>query len=167
MLAANAYEIIEAALDAGISAIRIETDLLGVDSVAAARELAGAVDIFAVHLPACSERAYEQVMGVDAYKKVLTSIDRFHGEQDIGDRGTPLLIPLFTPSPHNAAEEKTWFERWPYGVSMAHSIAPAQTRLIVLADGRIVSNDPSGSTLGVVGQTPLAQAWSKHPLQAA
>ena len=93
--------------------------------------------------------------------------DRFHGQQDVGDLGTPLLIPLFTPTRHNAAEEKSWFERWPYGVSAAHSIAPAATRLIVLADGRIVSNDTSGTTLGVVGQTPIGQAWLKHPLQAA
>src|SRR5687767_7026235 len=65
MLADAAYEIIDAALHAGISAIRIETDLLDVDALLAARELAGAVDILAVHLPACSGRAYEKVMGVD------------------------------------------------------------------------------------------------------
>ena len=90
---------------------------------------------------------------------MLKNIDRFHGQQDVGDHGTPLLIPLFTPTRHNAGEEKSWFERWPYGVSAAHSIAPAATRLIVLADGRIVSNDTSGTTLGVVGQTPIGQAW--------
>ena len=120
-----------------------------------------------MHLPACSEAAYEKVMGVNAYKKVLTNIERFHGEQDVGDRGTPLLIPLFTPTFHNAGEEKSWFERWPYGVSLAHSMAPAATKLIVLADGRIVSNDAADSTLGVVGQTLIAQAWLNHPLQAA
>ena len=171
MLAENAYEIIAAAIESGVDAIRIETDLLNVDSILAAQELAGAVDILAVHLPACSEQAYEKVMGVNAYKKVLTNIERFHGEQDVGDRGTPLLIPLFTPTPHNGREEKQWFERWPYGVSVAHSMAPAATRLIVLADGRIVSNaDAAGSptaTLGVLGQTPIAQAWLNHPLQAA
>ena len=167
MLAENFYEIIEVALHCGVSAIRIETDFLDVDALRAARELAGAVDILAVHLPACSEGAYAQVMGVDAYKKVLTSIDKFHGEQDVGQHGTPLLIPLFTPTPHNAAEEKPWFERWPYGVSLAHSMQPAASRLIVLADGRIVSNDASGATLGMVGQTTLTQAWQKHPLQAA
>ena len=167
MLADNAYEIIAAAIECGVSAIRIETDLLNVDSILAARELAGAVDILAVHLPACSESAYEKVMGVNAYKKVLTNIERFHGEQDIGERGTPLLIPLFTPTAHNVGEEKSWFERWPYGVSVAHSMAPAATRLIVLADGRIVSNDVNPDTLGILGQTPIAQAWLKHPLQAA
>ena len=154
--------------ESGVSAIRIETDFLNVDALLAARELAGAVDILAVHLPACSEAAYENVMGVNAYKKVLANIERFHGEQDIGDRGTPLLIPLFTPTFHNAGEEKSWFERWPYGVSLAHSMTPPATRLIVLADGRIVSNvDAAGATLGVLGQTPIAQAWLKHPLQAA
>jgi hypothetical protein len=106
-------------------------------------------------------------MGIDAYQKVLSNIDKFHGQQDVSALGTPLLIPLFTPSPHNASEEKHWFERWPYGVSAAHSMSPAQTRMIVLADGRIVSNDLSASTLGIVGQTPIAQAWLKHPLQAA
>jgi hypothetical protein len=170
MLASNAYEIIAAARESGVSAIRIETDFLNVDALLAARELAGAVDILAVHLPACSEDTYEKVMGVNAYKKVLTNIERFHGEQDIGDRGTPLLIPLFTPTFHNAGEEKSWFERWPYGVSLAHAMTPPATKLIVLADGRIVSNDSGGTagvTLGVLGQTPIAQAWLKHPLQAA
>lgn len=167
MLAENVQHVLEAALDAGVSAIRIETDLLNLDAAALAGDLAGAVDILAVHLPACSNESYRAVMGVDAYEKVLANIDKFHGQQDVNALGTPLLIPLFTPSPHNAAEERTWFERWPYGVSAAHSIAPAQTRLIVLADGRIVSNERSGTTLGVVGQTPIAQAWSKHPLQAA
>jgi hypothetical protein len=98
---------------------------------------------------------------------VLKNIDRFHGEQDVGDRGTPLLIPFFTPTPHNKGEERAFFDRWPYGVSAAHSIAPAASKLIVLADGRIVSNDPNASVLGMVGQTPIAQAWLKHPLLAA
>ena len=168
MLADNLQHVIEAALDAGVSAIRIESDLLDIDAAGAASDLAGAVDILGVHLPACTDSTYRAVMGVDAYKKVLTNIDKFHGQQDVAALGTPLLIPLFTPTAHNAAEEKAWFERWPYGVSVAHSIAPAaQTRLIVLADGRIVSNDRGEATLGVVGQTPIAQAWLKHPLQAA
>ena len=49
------------------------------------RHEAATVDILAVHLPACSEAAYENVMGVNAYKKVLANIERFHGEQDIGE----------------------------------------------------------------------------------
>ena len=168
MLAENAYEIIAAAIESGISAIRIETDLLNVDSILAARELAGAVDILAVHLPACSEEAYEKVMGVNAYKKVLTNIERFHGEQDVGDHGTPLLIPLFTPTPHNAGEEKPWFERWPYGVSARPLDGPGGDE----ADraGRRphrLQRPGRRSTLGVVGQTPIAQAWLNHPLQAA
>jgi hypothetical protein len=167
MLAENFFDVIDAALHAGVSAIRIETDFLGVDAVAAARELAGSIDVLSVHLPACSESAYAKVMGVEAYEKVLKNIDRFHGEQDVGDRGTPLLIPFFTPTPHNAGEERAFFDRWPYGVSAAHSMAPAESKLIVLADGRIVSNDPGSSVLGVVGQTPIAQAWLKHPLLAA
>jgi hypothetical protein len=167
LLASNAFDVIEAALVAGIRAIRIETDLLGVDAAAAARELAGAVDILAVNLPACSDRAYAQVMGIEAYQKVLGGIEKFYSEQDVGDHGTPLLIPLFTPTVHNAGEEKAWFERWPYGVSAAHTLSPVQSKLVVLADGRIVSNDPGESVLGVVGQTPIAQAWLKHPLIAA
>lgn len=167
MLSDTVYETLAAARDAGINAIRIETDFLRVDPVQAARELAGLVDILAVHLPACSAPAYEQVMGIDAYDRVIKNIERFHSEQDVGDHGTPLLIPLFTPTSHNATEERDWYERWPYGVSAAHSIAPAQSKLIVLADGRIVSNDPASSVLGVVGQTSLAQAWLKHPLLAA
>jgi hypothetical protein len=106
-------------------------------------------------------------MGVDGFSKVMENIEKFHGEQDVGEHGTPLLIPLFTPTPQNAGEERTWFERWPYGVSAAHSLVPAQSKLIVLADGRIVSNDAASSVLGVVGQTPIALAWRKHPLQAA
>jgi hypothetical protein len=167
MLAENLYDVIDAAADAGISAIRVESDFLNVDPVACADALAGAIDILAVHLPACSQESYRAVMGTDAYEKVLRNIDRFHGQQDVGDHGTPLLIPLFTPTKQNAGEEKTWFERWPYGVSAAHAMAPAATRLIVLADGRIVSNDAAATTLGVVGQTPIGQAWMKHPLQAA
>jgi hypothetical protein len=167
MLAENLHEVIEAARENGIGSIRLETDFVKVDGIAAARQLAGMVDILAVHLPACSERAYLQVMGIDGYRKVMKNIAAFHGEQDVGDHGTPLLIPLFTPTSQNAGEERTWFERWPYGVSAAHSMAPAQSKLIVLADGRIVSNDPAGSVLGVIGQTPIAQAWRKHPLLAA
>jgi hypothetical protein len=167
MLADNLYDIIEAAEDVGIRAIRIESDFLQVDPVATAEALAGAIDILAVHLPACSQESYRNVMGADAYEMVLKNIDRFHSQQDVGDHGTPLLIPLFTPTRHNAAEEKAWFERWPYGVSAAHAMAPAGDRLIVLADGRIVTSDATATTLGVVGQTPIGQAWLRHPLQAA
>jgi hypothetical protein len=170
LLAENLFNVLEAAVDSGVSAIRIETDFLGIDAIAMARELAGAVDIVAVHLPGCTEKTYEMVMGVDAYKKVLTNIEKFYGEQDVGDHGTPLLIPLFTPTPANVAEERAWFERWPYGVSAAHAMsATAASRLNVLADGRIVSaaHDPKAPVLGVVGQTPIAQAWLKNPLLAA
>jgi len=170
MLAENLFNVLEAAVDSGVRAIRIETDFLGIDATAMARQLAGAVDIVAVHLPGCSEKTYEQVMGVDAYKKVLTNIEKFYGEQDVGDHGTPLLIPLFTPTPENVEEERAWFERWPYGVSAAHAMsATAASRLNVLADGRIVStaNDPKAAVLGIVGQTPIAQAWLKNPLLAA
>lgn len=167
MLADNLLDIVESAVELGISAIRVETDFLKVEPKALASALAGSVDILAVHLPACEASSYEKVMGVDAYEKVMKNIDQFHSQQDVGDRGTPLLIPLFTPTAHNAAEERAWFDRWPYGVSAAHSIAPASNKLIVLADGRIVSNDTNGATLGVVGQTPIGQAWLKHPLQAA
>jgi hypothetical protein len=167
MLASNIDEILQAAIEARISAIRIETDLLEIDAVAAARELAGAIDIVSVHLPATCRETYEQIMGVDAYEKVLTNIEKFHGEQDVGDRGTPLLIPLFTPTRHNKGEERAFFERWPYGISAAHAMSRADSKLIVLADGTIVSNDPTSSRLGVVGQTPLSQAWLNHPLLAA
>ena len=170
MLADNLFHVLEAAVDAGVNAIRIETDFLGIDAIGMARELAGAVDIVSVHLPGCSEQTYAQVMGVDAYKKVLTNIEKFYGEQDVSDRGTPLLIPLFTPTTHNATEERAWFDRWPYGVSAAHAIsASAAQRLNVLGDGRIVSaaNDPAAAVLGIVGQTPIAQAWLKNPLLAA
>ncbi|HYO08528.1 MAG TPA: hypothetical protein VER17_06110 [Tepidisphaeraceae bacterium] len=167
LLAENLGDVIEAAVDAGIHSVRVVTDLLDVDAVACAKSLSGAVDILSVHLPAASADSYLRVMGVDAYEKVLKNIERFHGQQDVGDRGTPLLIPLFTPSPHNKDEERAWFERWPYGVSAAHSIAPAASKLMVLADGRIVANNRAQSTLGVVGQTPIAQAWLKDPLQAA
>ena len=167
MLADNLFETIETAAELGIGAIRVESDFLNIDAIAAAKSLAGAIDILAVHLPACSADAYAKVMGVDQYDHVMKNIAAFHGQQDVGDRGTPLLIPLFTPTRHNKAEEKSWFDRWPYGVSAAHSIAPATTKLIVLADGRIVSNEAGGATLGVVGQTPIGQAWLKHPLRAA
>ncbi len=167
MLAENLFDILQTATELGLNAIRVESDFLDIDAIAAAKSLAGAIDILAVHLPACSPESYASVMGVDKYETVMKNIAAFHGQQDVGDRGTPLLIPIFTPTPHNKSEEKTWFDRWPYGVSAAHSIAPAATKLIVLADGRIVSHDTNGTTLGVVGQTPLGQAWLKHPLQAA
>jgi hypothetical protein len=167
MLADNLGDVLEAAVDAGVSSIRIVTDFLGVDALGCAQALAGTVDLLSVHLPGATARSYERVMGVDAYDKVIANIEKFHGQQDVGDRGTPLLIPLFTPTTHNATEEKAWFERWPYGVSAAHSIAPAASKLMVLADGRIVANDAGKSTLGVVGQTPIAQAWLKDPAQAA
>lgn len=167
MLADNIGQVLEAARDAGISAIRIETDLLDVDAMACARELAGVIDILAVHLPACGPQTYRAVMGIDAYDKVLANINKFHGQQDVGDRGTPLLIPLFTPTAHNQSEERAWYDRWPYGVSIAHALSPTQTKLIVQSDGRMVSNDPASAPLGMVGQTPIAQAWLKHPLRAA
>jgi hypothetical protein len=168
MLANNIGEVIEAAVDAGVHSIRIETDFLEVNAAAAATALAGCVDILAVHLPAATRQSYERVMGVDAYEKAIANIEKFHSQQDVGDRGTPLLIPLFTPTHHNAAEERAWFERWPYGVSAAHAMTPAAAaKLIVLADGQIVANDKQKSTLGIVGQTPIAQAWLKDEAQQA
>jgi hypothetical protein len=189
LLAPDVFEIIEAAAEAGISAIHIETDLLAPpDQV---RKLASApVDIVSVHLPALSAQTYAAVMGVDAYAVALDNLRTFVLERQQRGRGVPIVVPVFTKCAANLAEMEPWYDQWLGALGSAVIAGPTtcggqipdvgvadmspprrrpcarlSSRMTILSDGRIVSceQDVTGrQVIGLVGATTIERVWRER-----
>jgi hypothetical protein len=112
LLHPNLFEILNYASSAGIAAITLETDLIGVDGGAIAMLAESPVDIVSVHLPATSQRVYHEIMGVDRMRECLENIRKFVERRVSLNRGTPLLAPTFVKCNANFAEMESWYDHW-------------------------------------------------------
>jgi hypothetical protein len=162
LLSNGIFELIQAAREAGVWAIRLETDLLNVPDNKL-ELLAGApLDIVLVHLPAATRGTYRRIMGVDGFERVCQNIAALESHQREHLRGIPLTIPLFTELDSNRVELPNWRRRFPDGVIAS---AMATSGVTVLADGRVVTcaADAGGcDALGRIGLKPLGQIWQSR-----
>lgn len=188
LLTDTLFDVIEAARSEGLVSIHVETDFMGVSSETIARLAAAPIDVVSLHLPAMSERTYEQVMGTPGYAQVLEGVRTFLGAR--AARGVPLLAPVFTKCRENLAEMEAWYDQWLRAVGCAVVRGPSDcggqipdvsvadmspprrrpcvrlaSRLTILCDGRIVSceEDVLGrQALGEIGRDPLAEVWQQR-----
>jgi radical SAM protein with 4Fe4S-binding SPASM domain len=112
LLHPNLFEILNYASSAGIAAISLETDLIGVNAGVITMLAESAVDIVSVHLPATSQRVYLEIMGVDALRQCLENIRKFVERRVSLNRGTPLLVPTFVKCNANFGEMESWYDHW-------------------------------------------------------
>jgi len=112
--------IAEAARDAGVMGIGIETDLL-CDAQTAAQLRAAPVDAVSVRINADTAAVYEQLMGLDGYKTVLDNLQALYqpgGRFDRNPRGTGgsttagWVVPRLVKVADNLKDMETFFERW-------------------------------------------------------
>jgi hypothetical protein len=187
MLHGQVFEIIEAARDAGIRAIHLETDLLDAGSEQLHRLAEAPLDVISVQLPGLTASTYQRVMAIDALPRVIESLHGFFEQIQKAGRGTPLLAPTFVKLRSNLHEMEAWYDHWLGSVGCAVIAAPSDyagqvpdqaaadmspparracrridSRLSILSDGRIVAceNDILGaSPLGVIGDDSIERIW--------
>ena len=181
------FDVIDCARNAGLLSIHVESDFLGATPEAIVRLAAAPVDVVSVHVPAMSQRTYEQVMGIDGYVRVVETIREFVSARK--GRNVPILVPTFMKCRQNMAEMEAWYDQWLRAVGCAVVRGPSDcggqipdvsvadmtppkrkpctrlaSRLTILSDGRIVSceEDVLGrQVLGQVGRDSLQEVWSK------
>jgi hypothetical protein len=162
LLSSAVFDLIHAARQAGVSAVRLETDLLNVPDNKLELLAAAPLDLVLVHLPAVTRGTYRRIMGVDGFERVCQNIDALESHQRDHLRGVPLAIPLFTELDSNRIELPNWRRRFPDGVIAS---AIAASGVTVLGDGRVVTcaADAGGSdALGRIGLKPLGQIWQSR-----
>lgn len=112
--------IAEAAREAGVMGIGIETDLL-CDTETVAKLRAAPVDAVSVRINADTAAVYEQLMGIDGYKTVLDNLQALYqtgGRFDRNSRGTGgsttggWVVPRLVKVADNLKDMETFFERW-------------------------------------------------------
>jgi radical SAM protein with 4Fe4S-binding SPASM domain len=189
LLHERALDLIDAAHQAGVAAIALETDLLGVGPEIIDRLAGSAVDIVSVNLPAITDKTYAAVMGVDGSKTAIENLRRLVGARQGRGRGTPLVVPIFVKTNLNLAEMESWYDHWltalrcgviagpaDYAgqipdVSVAQMEPPRRrpcarlaSRITILSDGRAVSceQDVLGrQPIGNIRDNSLAEIWKK------
>ena len=180
------HQIIEAARDAGIDAIHVETDLL-ISPEKVEQLVDAGVDVVSVNLPAMQPTTYAKVMGVDRMTHVIENIKRFVLHRQIRRRGVPLLVPTFVKLSENLAEMGIWYDQWLRALGSAVIVGPSDfagqmptieladmqpprrgacrrldSRLTILSDGSIVAceQDVLGkNSLGTIGVDSLRDVW--------
>ncbi len=106
--------IVQAAHDAGIAAIHIQTDLI-VDRQVLERILDLPVDVLSVNINADTSETYERLMGVNAFKQVLDNIEwLLNHRSKKGTPGLPWIAPRITKTTENVHELEPFFDRWTY-----------------------------------------------------
>ena len=167
--------VIEAAREAGVSAVHVETDLLcDAETVA---KLAASADVVSVHLPAVSAETYAAMTGVDRFDEVKLNVARLLA----GRRGVPVVVPMFVKCRQNLGEMEAWYDAWlaaagsavvrgpdalgndpPAGVAAARMIRGERVgrELRITADGRYT--DGLNRPLGRLGDTTAARAWAAN-----
>lgn len=181
-------DLIELAKMEGLASIHVETDLMHDDAERIKGLASSPVDVVSVHLPGLTPQMYAQMMGVDAYARVLQNITAFVTARQ--GRGVPILAPTFVKCRQNLAEMEPWYDQWLRAVGCAvirgpstfagllsdHAVADMapprrrpcariQSRLTVLSDGRIVSCEEdvlAGQSLGRIGDESISEIWQKR-----
>jgi 2-C-methyl-D-erythritol 4-phosphate cytidylyltransferase len=187
LLASSCFEIISAAKSAGISAIGIETDLLGIAPADLHRLAVSGVDVISVHFPAATSPTYAAIMATDGFSRVLQNITLLEEQIKLTGLGTPLIAPVFTKTAQNLGEMEMWYDYWIRRCGHAVIVGPSDfaqqipdlavadmaspvrrpcsrlsSRVSILSDGQIVSceQDVLGKqAMGIVGETPIQQIW--------
>ncbi len=188
LLAPGILDIIAAARFAGIRAVHVETDLVGIDGAIIEALVSSGIDILSVHLPALTTETYARIMGVDRLPEAVENIKLFVKERARLGQGTPLIVPTFTKCQENLAEMEAWYDQWIRAVGAAVIVGPStfcgtipdvgvaemtpprrrpcarlNSRMTILSNGQIASceQDIQGrQALGFLNDRPLTQTWA-------
>ncbi len=189
LLHPQAVEMIQLAHDAGLAAIHLETDLLGLSPEVIATIASLPIDIISLHLPAMTRQTYAAVMGIDGFENVIANLRLLATARQQRKAGVPLIVPTFTKCQINLGEMELWYDHWLNTFGSAVIVGPrdfnrqidyvgvcdmneqhraAQQRLkqlMILSDGRVVASEDDfegRQNLGNVSSQSIAQIWHRH-----
>ncbi|MEM9415869.1 MAG: hypothetical protein AAGA29_10390 [Planctomycetota bacterium] len=153
------HKIVNAAHDAGVRGIGIETDLLcDADTINKLQD--SPVDVLSVRINADTAAVYEQLMGCDGFKTVMDNLQslltgggRF--SRGTGQRGW--VVPRLVKVADNLKDMETFFERWTQLAGWA-VIDRFETGQGLIADQGPVPMQPPRPP----GYTPPAERHKQH-----
>ncbi|MCC7351972.1 MAG: SPASM domain-containing protein [Phycisphaerales bacterium] len=195
LLAGDSMAIVRAAAEAGIKAIHVETDLMGLDVEWVRMLGAVPIDVLSVHLPAITPATYAAMMGIDAIGQVINNVRLLLESRQQHNRGVPLVVPTFIKCRQNLAEMEPWYDQWLKALGSAVIAGPGDyagqipnlavaemappkrrpcfrlnQRMMILSDGSAIAceEDVLGSaSLGNVENESVARLWRKlDPMRA-
>jgi hypothetical protein len=105
-------DFVQAARDAGVRSIHIETDLVRLSDEDARRLIDLGVDVVTVHLPAANSNTYRDIMGGDHFSAVIDNVTRLENAIAAAGSGTPLIAMTFTKMAANLGEMELWYDYW-------------------------------------------------------
>lgn len=180
--------IIEQAIRSGISAIAVETDLVGIGRERAAWLAESGIDVVSLHLPALGAETYARLMGVACFDEAMENLQSLLVARRQLGRGVPIVVPLFTKCRDNFHEMEAWYDRWLTALGAAvirepstfagklpvlgvADMSPPQRRpcerlrgrITVLSDGTVTTceEDVVGAqALGRLGTDRLGDLWT-------
>ncbi len=109
--------VVEAARDAGVCGVAIETDLL-VDSDVVDALLDAPVDVVSPRVNADSAETYRQVMGHDMFSQVAANMERLingrnkRNNDASAQRGVPWIVPRLVKTRQTLGDMESFFDRW-------------------------------------------------------
>ncbi|MGD0769599.1 MAG: radical SAM/SPASM domain-containing protein [Tepidisphaeraceae bacterium] len=188
VLHAEFSAIVRCAHEAGISAIAVESDLLGLDAEQIERLADLPLDVVSVNLPAISAKTYQSMMGVDGLKQAMDNVARLIHRRQSSGRGTPLIVPTFAKTAANLAEMEAWYDHWLRCLGCAVITGPGDfagqipdaslvqmepprrrgcvrigRRMTVLSDGQVVCCEQdflARAALGRIGENSIESIWT-------
>jgi spiro-SPASM protein len=189
LLANHVFDVIDLAKTEGIESISMETDFCDLSPETIERLASSAIDVVSIHLPAMTAKTYGDLMGVDAYVRVLQNIRAFVERRQQQGRLVPLVAPVFTKCQANLGEMEAWYDQWLRAVGSAVIQGPSDfagqigdvsvadmspprrgacvrlaSRMNVLCDGTIVAceQDVLGRhVLGEIGRESVRDIWRR------
>lgn len=188
LLSPDVLAIIEAAHNAGISSIHVETDLLAASPKQIEQLAAAPVDIISIFIPATTVETYQAIMGVDGFAATMESIRVLAAKRHERKTGLPLIVPTLVKCPQNLGEMELWYDQWIRVLGAATVVGPSSfagqfpscavadmapprrracarlaSRLTILCDGQVVACEEDVTArrpLGKIGQQSIREIWT-------
>lgn len=179
-------EIVDAAREAGVLGVAVDTDLLCASPEIDAL-LDAPIDVVTVRINADTAATYAKVMGDERFRQVVENLQYLvNGRQSRG-QGTPWIVPRLVKTADTLKDMESFFDRWM--TTLGHAvIEPAQTgaglmpdislmpmapprrtacrqvgsRMTILSDGTVALCDQDWqgrAPLGDAKVTPLLEIW--------
>jgi radical SAM protein with 4Fe4S-binding SPASM domain len=181
------FEIVEAARAAEIGALHVETDLLSVNEEQLKKLACAPIDVLSVHIPAVTQRVYQQVMASEELPRLIENLRMFLKFR--GEAATPILVPTFVKCRENLGEMEVWYDHWIRNLGCGVISGPSDcsgqipdvaaadmrppmrvacrrlcSRMMILSSGQVVAceNDVHGKyALGQIGVETVSEIWKK------
>ena len=176
--------IVQAAREAGVLGIALETDLL-IERESLAAVLDAPIDVLSVRLNADTAAMYERVMGVDRFSQVTGNLQWLLTERHRRGQGLPWIAPRMVKTTDTLTDMETFFDRWMHftghaviepsltGRSRELPLAPQQgpvlmapprrvpcrqiqQRMTILSDGTVPRCDQDWLGSDTIGDTKIA-----------